>query len=297
MDMSSQRLKNKSLALLQLKGGVGKSVLAANLAAIAAAQAQWTTVLVDLDANAPLSAGALGSLEARGGIREALNRAAAGEQVDDLLTFAPSLGAYLLSGDIRGIPNEQLRCLADLIQELLQTYVETSQGARPVDFVLVDPPGQSREINAAVLAGVDAVAVPFVASSMDFAATTVTLQMVALQRSRRSGRPAFLGLIPNRVTRRGKVERAFLDVMLESGKLLPFIPNSENLRQTFLKQSRQGAETVIGFSPRSVLARRLVALWEALNDPEHHPGRYAEEFRSYLGLEELQPSGKDISNA
>ena len=40
MEMPSQRLENKSLALLQLKGEVGKSVLAANLVAIAAAQPQ-----------------------------------------------------------------------------------------------------------------------------------------------------------------------------------------------------------------------------------------------------------------
>lgn len=295
--MSAQRLKNTSLALVQLKGGVGKSVLAANLATIAAAHDGWTTVLVDLDANAPLTAGALGRHAPRGGIREALQRAARQEQVDDLLTFVPSLNAYLLSGDLRGIPAENLTALPALIAELRQTYVETAAGARPVDFVLVDPPGQSRDVNAAVLASVDAVAVPFVASTMDYAATTVTLQQVGLYQKRRSGRPTFLGLIPNRVTRRGTVERAFLDVILDSGKLLPFVPSSEVLRQTLLKQSRQGAETVIGYSPRSIVARRLVALWDALNDPECRAAQHAEEFRSYLGLEMPVETGTEISNA
>ncbi|RPI34951.1 MAG: hypothetical protein EHM70_01205 [Chloroflexota bacterium] len=37
-----------------MKGGVGKTLLSANLAAISAVQYNWTTVLVDLDASAPL---------------------------------------------------------------------------------------------------------------------------------------------------------------------------------------------------------------------------------------------------
>jgi MinD-like ATPase involved in chromosome partitioning or flagellar assembly len=138
--MESLRLKKRSLALVQLKGGVGKTLLAANLACIAAARQNWTTVLLDLDANAPLTGVALGSQEARGTIIDALVRTAKGQPVDDLLVYVPNLGVYLLKGDPRGIPSSMLRFLPQLIHKIRGSYLATPKGSKPVDFVLVDPP-------------------------------------------------------------------------------------------------------------------------------------------------------------
>jgi MinD-like ATPase involved in chromosome partitioning or flagellar assembly len=280
--MESLRLKNRSLALVQLKGGVGKTLLAANLAGIAAARQNWTTVLLDLDANAPLTGAALGSQNGSGTIIEALARTAKGQPVDELLVYAPNLGVYLLKGDPRGIPSSMLGFLPQLIREIHGSYIATPDGSKPVEFVLVDPPGENREINLAVLSAVDAAATPVMVSSPDMAATGLTLQLIAAAQSKRGGSPAFLGLIPNRVSRRGSIERAFLDVILKSSKVLPYLPTSDVLRGTFVRRSRQGGETVIHFSPRSTSARRLVYLWEAMNGPPDQGALYAEEFCRYV---------------
>jgi MinD-like ATPase involved in chromosome partitioning or flagellar assembly len=280
--MASLRLKNRSLALVQLKGGVGKTLLAANLAGIAAARQNWTTVLLDLDANAPLTGAALGSQEVRGTIIDALARTAKGQPVDDLLVYAPNLGVYLLKGDPRGMPPSLLHFLPQLIHEILGSYLTTPEGSKAVEFVLVDPPGENREINLAVLSAVDAAATPVMVSSPDMAATGLTLQLIASAQSERGGRPAFLGLIPNRVSRRGSIERAFLDVILKSSKVLPYLPTSDVLRGTFVRRSHQGGEAVIHFSPRSNLSRRLVYLWEAMNGPPNQGALYAEEFCRYV---------------
>jgi chromosome partitioning protein len=295
--MESFRLKNRSLALVQLKGGVGKTLLAANLACIAAARHNWTCVLLDLDANAPLTGAALGSQEARGTIIDALARTDKGQPVDDLLVYAPNLGVYLLKGDPRGIPSSMLCFLPQLIHEIQGSYIAAPEGSKPVDFVLVDPPGENRETNLAVLSAVDAAATPVMISSPDMAATGLTLQLIAIAQSKRGGSPAFLGLIPNRVSRRGSIERAFLEVILNSNKVLPYLPTSDVLRGTFVRRSRQGGEAVIHFSPRSTLARRLVYLWESMNGPPNQGAVYAEEFCGYVQNGKTPHSSREAEHA
>jgi cellulose biosynthesis protein BcsQ len=281
-DRKSQRLYKSALALVQLKGGAGKTTLLANLAAIAA-QSSWTTVVVDLDSNAPLTGSVLGSYTTQGTVIEALERVGQGEPVDDLLVYAPNLGVYLLQGDIRGVPPGYLRWIPDLVAELKAAYVSTPQGARPVDCILIDTPGDNRGINLAVLQAVDYIALPAMVSSADVAATGITLQIIVQAQAERAGEPVFLGLIPNRVPRRGSIERTFVDVVLKGGKILPYIPASETLRANLSRRSAAGGEAAVQYAPRSVVAARLQALWEALNTPERDYPAYAEDFCRYIG--------------
>jgi cellulose biosynthesis protein BcsQ len=281
------RLKGRSFAFIQLKGGTGKTHLLVNLGAIAAHLYQWVIVLVDLDRNAPLTGAIFADYSQHDNVTVALERISRQEQVDDLLTYVPSLGVYVLKGDLEGVPARHIRWIPHLIQELGECQVQTEQGPRQVDCVLVDAPGENRELNAAILAGVDYVATPIILSSTDVAATSVTIQQINQAQVRRGGWPVFLGLVPNRVARRGPIERAFLEVLLESGKLLPFIPASDTLRGTLVRQSRQGQASVIGFSPHSRLSQRLVRLWETLNARTSLEREYAEEFCQYIGTENL----------
>jgi cellulose biosynthesis protein BcsQ len=277
------RLYKSALALVQLKGGAGKTLLAANLAALAARRHDWQVVVVDLDANAPLTGAVFGGYDTTGTITQALERVGRDERVDELPVYAETLGIYLLKGDIRGIPPAQIQLIPRLIWALKDSRITTPDGSRPVDFVLVDVPGENREINRAVLLGVDYVAMPTMVSAPDIAATSITLQLIASAQARRSGKPVFLGIIPNRIARRAAIERAFLAVLLKSGKILPYIPSSETLRGTLVRQSRQGGEGVIDFAPNSVISKRLSCLWEALNGYSASGTTYADEFSEYIG--------------
>ncbi len=285
--MPDNRLKGRSFAFIQLKGGTGKTILLINLGAIAAALYNWIIVLVDLDRNAPLTGAIFNDYTGADHVSVALERVSRQEQVDDLLTYVRSLGVYVLKGDIEGIPAGLTRWIPQLIQELRECHVQTEGGLRQVDCVLIDAPGENREMNAAILTGVDYVATPIILSSTDVAATSITIQQVTAAQERRGGWPVFLGLVPNRVARRGLIERAFLEVLLESGKLLPFIPTSDTLRGTLVRQSRKGQASVIGFSPRSSLSQRLVKLWEALNARTPMESVYAGEFCQYIGAGDL----------
>lgn len=287
------RLHKSTLALVQLKGGAGKTLLAVNLAALAARTHDWRVVVVDLDANAPLTGAVFGCYETAGTITQALERVERHEQVNDLPVYAENLGIYLLKGDIRGIPTSQIQLIPRLIWALKDSRITTSDGSRPVDFVLVDVPGENREINRAVLSGVDYVAMPAMVSAPDIAATSITLQLIASAQGRRSGKPVFLGIIPNRIARRGAIERAFLDVLLKSGKILPYIPSSDVLRGTLVRQSRSGQEGVIDFAPNSVITKRLSCLWEALNGYPASGTTYADEFREFIEIGDKTLSEKE----
>jgi len=93
--MAEQRMKNQAIALTQLKGGVGKTLISANLAAISAVQNNWTTVLVDLDANSPLTGAVFGGYKTSETVTTALERVSSYEQIDNLLDFTPGLlGQY-----------------------------------------------------------------------------------------------------------------------------------------------------------------------------------------------------------
>jgi MinD-like ATPase involved in chromosome partitioning or flagellar assembly len=295
--MHDFRLKDVSLSFIQLKGGVGKTLLIANLASIAAKLNGWTILLVDLDANAPLTGSVIGSYESNGTVCEALERVTHRKQVDDLLTFAPNMGFYLLKGDIRGIPADLIRWIPDLIHQLKQACVKTENGSKRVDCVLIDAPGENRNINTAILEGVDFVAMPLFISSPDLAAMSVTLQLISRMQSKRSGKPIFLGIIPNRISKKSAVDRLFLDVILKSGKILPYIPASDTVRGTFARQSRNGGEAVISFAPHSLASQRLILLWEALNQTENHDASYTDDFRQYLSAKPTSNSSLENDHA
>jgi cellulose biosynthesis protein BcsQ len=282
------RLHKSALALVQLKGGAGKTLLVANLAALAARMHDWQVVVVDLDANAPLTGAVFGGYETAGTITQALERVEHQEPVVDLPVFAENLGIYLLKGDIRGIPAAQINLIPRLISALKESHITTPDGTRPVDIVLVDVPGENREINRAVLSGIDYVAMPAMVSAPDIAATSITLQLIASAQGRRGGKPVFLGIIPNRIARRGVIERAFLEVLLKSGKILPYIPSSDVLRGTLVRQSQKGGEGVIDFAPNSKISKRLFRLWEALNGFPGNGITYANEFSEYIGEKDVR---------
>ena len=123
--MPEDRLKNRSFAFIQLKGGTGKTHLLINLGAIAAHLYQWVIVLVDLDRNAPLTGAIFADYSQQDNVTVALDRVSRQEQVDDLLTFVPSLGLYILKGDIEGISATHTRWIPQLIQELGECQVQT----------------------------------------------------------------------------------------------------------------------------------------------------------------------------
>jgi cellulose biosynthesis protein BcsQ len=279
---NSEPLRRSSLALVNFKGGAGKTVLAGNLASIAANVMDWNVCVVDLDASAPLTRLALGDVPLRATVREALGMAGRGEDIADVLRFAKNLGFWLLPGSVKGIISEDARHLPRLIQTLKGCRL----GDRPVDFIVVDTPGENKVINGAVMASVDFVAMPLALNATDMTATAVTISFVRQMQTKRGGSPIFLGMIPNRVQRRGTYEKAFLAQVLQANVILPYIPESNIIKGSYARSSRSGGEVPILFAPKAGATQRLVRLFCEMNNPEKKFAAYVEEIRDYLGLVE-----------
>lgn len=229
-------LHRSSLALVNFKGGAGKTVLAGNLASIASSVLGWRVCVIDLDASAPLSKLAINNLSAGASIKEALDRASRGEGVTEVLQFADNLGFWLLPGDVRGISSAEVRYLPDLLQTLQEAHLD----GQHFDLIVVDTPGENKVVNGAVMASVDFIAMPLVMAATDMTATAVTISFVRQMQQKRGGRPVFLGMIPNRVQRRGTYEKAFLDQVLQASAILPNIPDSNIIRAALPGQANMG---------------------------------------------------------
>jgi cellulose biosynthesis protein BcsQ len=277
---SSGILHRSSLALVNFKGGAGKTVLTGNIAAIAAKVLGWNVCVIDLDASAPLTKLAINDIPAQASIKEALGRAARGESLSNILSYAPTLGFWLLPGSVKGVSGEEVRHLPRLVQALKECRLPDGE----IDLVVIDTPGENKVINGAVLASVDHVAMPLTLNATDMTATAVTISFVRQMQQKREGKPVFLGLIPNRVQRRGTYEKAFLDQVLEVNTLLPYIPDSNIIKGSFAKASQSGGEVPIYFAPKAAATQRLVHLFSEMNNPHKDFAGYEDEIRGFLEL-------------
>lgn len=321
MNKSEKLLHGRAVAFVNFKGGSMKSTLAATTATLASEREGWKTVVVDLDSSAPLTRSVFYQDEAYadGDILEALRRASNHEQVDDLLLPAPALGSnvYVLPGYGRGaIPNDPLipktsngreaaasyeAYIPELIADILDCYLD----GEPVDLVVVDCPGENERVNENVLLGVDFVAMPASFTATDITASKRTIGLINIIQRERKGRPVFLGFIPTFVSKGAEIDRAVITAgaqnlvvdMVLSGMLLPFIPASEDLRKTFAKRSAGGIVTVPGFGQNRPAGQRVLALWEAMNNPLPDREKYLEELLDYLSItpEDFRASAEEVS--
>ncbi|MCB2160618.1 ParA family protein [bacterium] len=282
-------LHQSSMALINFKGGAGKTVLAGNIASIAAKTLNWKVCVIDLDASAPLTKLALSDVSPKETIKNALALTANGEDFISVLHFAPSLGFWVMPGSVKGITQEEIKYLPHLIHTLKQVHFAGAY----VDLVIIDTPGENKMVNGAVLASVDNIAMPLALSATDMTATAVTISFIKQMQSKRKGKPVFLGMIPNRVRRRGTYERSFLDQVLQANVILPYVPDSNTIRGSFSKSGRDGGEVPIYYAPKAVATKRLVHLFEEMNNPNKNYPSYVEEIKDYLGLEANDEVGTD----
>lgn len=278
------------MALINFKGGAGKSTIVANLAATAAKRFKWRTLILDMDANAPMTPLALKGVQGLPTVKDALVAVGRGEELVPYLQRADTMSSWLLPGSVLDLTPAEIRNFPYLLQAAKDAYFE----GRHIDLVLIDPPGESKTINGAILSCVDAVALPLALSSTDLAATKITLQFIKLMQKERDGLPTFMGLVPNRVARNGTYERIFLDTVLKSGKVLPYLPESNLIKGSFVRE-KEGGRMPAHFAPKSAAARQYVRLLEALNAQDKDRDAYTAELRDYLGLEEQEQEREDVS--
>lgn len=280
-------LSNKSVAFMQLKGGCGKTTLAGNIASIASVVSDMVTVIVDMDANAPLRANAFGGVQPDHSLIDALQSVQYGEDITDIIVWSEALKSYVLPGSFSPISEELALLIPDMLDAIQNTYVDTNQGSVPVELVIFDTPGDNRVINPILMACVDAVVVPTKLSIQDFSAMSLTLQLINDYRSERDGLPDFLGVVPNGVTTSSASRdlAAHFKALADQDMLLPFIKQSNILQQFLLRTGKNMGETAISTHPKSPITQDLVRLWFAMNrELDEDKSAYVTELFDRLGI-------------
>ncbi|MCS6987109.1 MAG: ParA family protein [Sphingomonadaceae bacterium] len=234
----------KSLALFSLKGGVGKSTAAVNLAHVAATAGGRRTLLWDLDAQGGatfLVRGApVGRVKARAGLT------GDGSPLD-LIVPSEWAGLDLLPADrsLRRVEGDLARAGGQPLRRHLKAL------AADYDRVILDcPPGLS-ELATRVFRAVDLVVVPVIPSPLSVRA----LEQLEAELARLGDEAPPVLAFWSLADRRRRLHRAALDTA----------PHRAVVPASALVEAMAEARRPLGaLAPRSPVARAYAALWSAV---------------------------------
>jgi cellulose biosynthesis protein BcsQ len=234
-----------SIAVYSVKGGVGKTTLAVNLAWCAASISRRKTLLWDLDA--ANGAGFLLGVDPKKK-RSADSVFADGSDPAKLIQPTAYPGLDLLPADesIRALDRQldrlgKKRRLAKLVEGLSKEY----------DRVVFDCPPVLNELSAQVIRAADLVIVPLPPSPLSSRAFEVVVEEV---RGSGKGHPPILPVLSMIDLRRSLHKEA-----REANPTWPAIPLASAVEQCAVERKPVGA-----FAPRSPAARAIAQLWTAI---------------------------------
>ncbi|ASJ92358.1 ParA family protein [Porphyrobacter sp. CACIAM 03H1] len=234
-----------SIAVYSVKGGVGKTTLAVNLAWVAASVSRRKTLLWDLDASN--GSGFLLGVDPRKK-RSADSIFADGSAPARLIRHTDYTGLHLLPADesIRALDRQLDRMgkkkrLAKLTEGLAKTY----------DRIIFDCPPVLNELSAQIIRAADLVIVPLPPSPLSARAFEVVVEEV---RGQGKGHPPILPVLSMLDLRRSLHKAA-----REANPKWPAIPLASAVEQCAVERRPVGA-----FAPRSPAARAIAQLWTAI---------------------------------
>lgn len=234
-----------SIAVYSVKGGVGKTTLAVNLAWCAASISRRKTLLWDLDA--ANGAGFLLGVDPKKK-RTADSVFAEGSDPTKLIqpTAYPNLDLLPADESIRALDRQldrlgKKRRLAKLVEGLSKEY----------DRVVFDCPPVLNELSAQVIRAADLIIVPLPPSPLSSRAFEVVVEEV---RGSGKGHPPILPVLSMIDLRRSLHKEA-----REANPKWPAIPLASAVEQCAVERKPVGA-----FAPRSPAARAIAQLWTAI---------------------------------
>lgn len=252
----------RTLAIVQSKGGSGKTTIALNLLA-AAAEAGRSVVLVDADHHAAGSTVLVGFTPPERSLCAVLK-----ENVHPMAVAQPLPGLHCLvlpgSYALSDLPEDlPLNALTDCIDAMVEEPIEFAGDPFPPDLVIIDCPGGDALMARLAVYAADSVVIPMNFSALDMTANETTVNLIAEVREIRRGRPTLAGLIPNRIQRRDTVARDLAFLVASRILLLPTIPESSLIRRTGSDADFRRRLVVSGH-PNSHAAERLRLLYRVL---------------------------------
>ena len=234
-----------SIAVYSVKGGVGKTTLAVNLAWCASAISRRKTLLWDLDASS--GSGFLLGIDPKKK-RSADSMFDEGADPEKLIQTTAYGGLDLLPADesIRALDRQldklgKKKRLAKLTESLGKNY----------DRIIFDCPPVLNELSTQVMRAADLVIVPLPPSPLSARAFEVVVEEV---RGIGKGHPPILPVLSMLDLRRSLHKAA-----REANPTWPAIPLASAVEQCAVERQPVGA-----FAPRSPAARAIAQLWTAI---------------------------------
>jgi chromosome partitioning protein len=213
----------RTYAIANIKGGVGKTTVAVNLAA-GLALAERRTLLLDLDPQAS-STYHLHPNSNGGNLADCL---ASERKLTDILHETVISGLRLAPGHRMLAPFDNgVHPTRDRLTQLLR------QAPEEIDYLFIDTPPTWGSLLVATLSSVDAVLIPIATRELDLRMLAILEEVIEQVRRHRNPRLRVAGIIPNRIVRT-RLSRSVEDQLREryGGIVYPGIRENARLAES-----------------------------------------------------------------
>ncbi len=251
------------LVVFNQKGGVGKSTITCNLAAISASQG-WRTLVIDLDAQGNSSS----YLQGKQATAEQPNIAGLFEQAlsysfrtvppDEFVIPTPHEGLHLMASS--PLLNE-LTTKLESRQKIYKLREALQQLSKDYDRIFIDTPPAFNFYTRSALVAASGCLIPFDCDEFSRQALYTLLDNVREIRADHNPELQVKGIIVNQFQARAKLPQRMVDALLAEGLpvLQPYLSSSVRIRE-----SHELSLPMIYLDPQHKLTQCFVALHTAL---------------------------------
>ena len=254
-----------TVVVFNQKGGVGKSTITCNLAAISASQG-LRTLVIDLDPQGNSTSYLLG--EPASGVTP--NVVGFFEQTLSFSFSAQPVTAFLVRTPFEDLDLmasspalNELQVKLESRQKIYKLREALLQLAKSYDRIYIDTPPALNFFTRSALIGASGCLVPFDCDSFSRQALYTLIENVNEIRADHNPGLSITGIVVNQFQPRANLPQRLVDELIEEGLpvLAPYLPSSVKIRE-----SHEACKPMVYFDPTHRITRALLELHQVIED-------------------------------